>query len=442
MINYFRAFCYLYGMMKRAYWNRDRLIEYQNKRLRKIIKYAYDYVPFYHRKFRKLGIKPVDVKTEKDLNKLPILRKDEIRKNLDEMISKEFTVGDLKMLSTSGSTGQPLFLYMSDREDEFRKAKHLRANISCGQKLRDRWVTITSPRHLEEHMKLQQMLCIYVPTPVSVFSDVTSQLSIIEKKEPDVLDGYSSSLLLLAQEVEKRELVTIRPRFIISGAELIDDSARRYIEKVFDAPVYDQYACIEMERIAWQCPQKMGYHMDADAMLVQFVDENREEISSEKRGEIVCTSFFNYAMPLIRYAVGDMGIPSDEECSCGRTLPLMKAVEGRKDSLLILPNGRVLSPRSFTIAVSTFRLYRYIDQFRVVQRKIDLFEVQIKKRDDTVEEKNMATELEAHLRRMLGINLEEVTFKIRFVEDIPLDKSGKLMIVVSELKRPFDLSKS
>ena len=80
MTNYFRALFYLYGLMKRAYWPRDRLREYQSKKVRRIVRYAYDYVPFYHNRLREEGIKPSEIRTVADLNKLPILRKDEIRK--------------------------------------------------------------------------------------------------------------------------------------------------------------------------------------------------------------------------------------------------------------------------------------------------------------------------------------------------------------------------
>jgi phenylacetate-CoA ligase len=279
------------------------------------------------------------------------------------------------------------------------------------------------------------MLGVYAPIPVSVFNDVTTQVSIIEEMKPDILDGYSSSLFLLAKEVEKRGLEKIRPRFIISGAELIDDSSLKYIGKTFDAPVYDQYACIEMERIAWQCPRKMGYHMDVDTVIVQFVDENGEEVSNGERGEIVCTSLFNFAMPLIRYAVGDIGVSSDEHCSCGRTLPLMKVVEGRKDSLLLLPDGRVISPRAFSIAISMFRLYRYIEQFRVIQRKTGSFEILIKADNSAGDEKTIEIELVSHIKRMLGLEECEVTFDVRFVDEIRLDDSGKFRLIVSELSR-------
>ena len=439
MANYFRAVYYLYSMMKRTYWTRERLIEYQNKKLREILKYAYDHVPFYHKKFREMGIKPGDIKTAKDLNKLPIIRKDEIKKNLNEIVSEEFNIDNLKMLRTSGSTGRPLYFYITGAEDEFRKAKHLRANISCGQKPRDRWVTITSPSHFGETTKLQRMLGVYVPTPLSVFDDTATQVSIIDRLKPDVLDGYSSSLLLLAKEAEKTGIKTIRPKFIIGGAELIEDSSRLFIEKVFDTPFYDQYACVELERLAWQCPEKSGYHMDIDSVVVQFVDEDGKEVSAGKRGEIVCTSLFNHAMPFIRYAVGDVGVASeDTNCPCGRAFPLMKVIEGRKDSLLLLSDGRVLSPIAFIVAMILFRLFNHIDQFRIIQKKIDLFEFRLKMKHNSFDKNTMEKELVRHFRRTLNINANEATFEVNYVEDIPLDNSGKLMTVVSELKQTLE----
>ena len=438
MTNYFRVAYYLYGMMKRAYWDHEKLIEYQNEKLRKIVKYAYDHVPFHHKKLREAGIKPNDIKTAKDLNKLLIVRKDEMKKHLYETVSEDFKIDHLKMLRTSGSTGLPLHFYISGSEDEFRKAKHLRANISCGQKPRDNWVTITSPLHFGEATRLQRMLGIYVPTPVLVFNDVATQISTIEGLKPDILDGYSSSLLLLAKEVEKRGLGTIDPRFIIGGAELIDNSSRRFIEKVFDAPFYDQYACVEMERLAWQCPEKIGYHMDADSVIVQFVDENGEEVSIGERGEIVCTSLFNYAMPFIRYAVGDVGIASNEKCPCGRTPPLMKVVEGRKDSFLFLSDGQVLSPIAFDVAMNMFKFHSHIDRYRIIQRKIDVFEFYIKTHSDSVDEKIMEKELLKHLWRTLKINADQAKFEVKFVENIPLDKTGKLRKVVSELNQTLE----
>lgn len=382
-----------------------------------------------------MRIKPGDIRTVKDLDKVPIVKKDEIRKNFREAVSKNFDVRRLKELRTSGSTGYPLFFYVTKAEDEFRKAKHLRANISCGQKPRDKWVTITSPLHFAETPKLQRLIGLYAVTPLSVFDDVATQVSKIERLSPDILDGYSNSILLLAKEVEKRGLKTIKPKFLITGAELIAKSSREFIEDVFDASLYDQYASVELERMAWQCREKSEYHIDADSVVMQFVDEDGEEVAPGEEGEIVCTSLFNHAMPFIRYALDDIGVLSENtECACGRTFPLMKVMEGRKTSLLSLPGGRVLGPFAFMLAVWTFKHYDCIDLFRIIQKRKDLLVFRLKTKDCGSDEKKIEKELVTHLRRVLSISEDEVAFEIEFVDDIPLDKSGKFKIVVSELE--------
>ena len=433
MTNYFRAAYYLFTLMRHVYWDRQKLKALQEKKLRRIVRYAYDHVPYYRERLRDLGIKPADIRTVEDLNKLPILRKDELRSNLGKMISDEVDIKSLVRLKTSGSTGRPLVLYVSLAEDEFRKAKHLRANISCGQKPRDRWVVISLPTRFESVGKFQRKLGVYAPSFISVFDDTFEQLLSVERMQPDILDGYSSPILLLGKEMEKKGLEKVKPRMIFSGAELIDDYSRRFIEKVFDCPLYDQYAATEFERLAWQCPAKIGYHIDVDATILQFIDENEEEVSVGESGEIVCTSLFNYAMPLIRYAVGDVGVPTDEECSCGRTLPLMKVVEGRKGSFILLPDRRMLSPINFCAAMDLFKMFEYIDRWRVVQKKRDHIEICVKKAGEAVEERILEIELVAHLKKSLNLENSEIAFEVKFVDDIPLDKSGKLMAVTSEL---------
>jgi phenylacetate-CoA ligase len=430
--NYLRTLYYLNMLRRSAFWEEERLLEFQEKKLRAIVSYAYEFVPFYHRKYENAGIEPGDIKKRKDLSKLPILTKDEIRNNLGEMISRDYNVEKLRRLSTSGSTGKPTHLYVSQAESEFRKAKHLRANISVGQRPFDLWAVITAPHHFSEATRLQRALAFYAPRPISVFQSVDSQISILQKWRPDILDGYSSSLAILAKEVGDRGVKSIKPRFVIGGAELIDNVSRKLVEESFSAPFYDQYSSVELERMSWQCREKRGYHIDADAMILQFLDGSGEEVSVGERGEIVCTSLFNTAMPLIRYAIGDVGVQSDESCVCGRTLPLMKVVEGRKDSLLLFPDGRVITPRTFTIAMNEFKFCRYIDQFRLIQKKLDLLEVEIKITNDCPQASLVRNELLSYLQATLNTG-SSITWRVNIVEDIPLDRTGKLMAVVSQL---------
>jgi phenylacetate-CoA ligase len=435
MYDYFRVAYYLGNLLRHTHWSREKLLEYQNLKVREIVKYAYEHVPFYHEKFRQLGLRPEDVKTVEDLKKIPVIERRELQRNADKIISDEFDVTKLKRISTSGSTGQPLFTYITRKEDAFRKAKLLRANIVCGQKPRDKWVVITGPQHQAEKYRLQRFLSIYMPIPISVFDDAATQISEIERIGPDILDGYSSSLLLIAKEAEKKGTETIRPKMIIGGAELIDSSSRKFIEAVFNAPFYDEFACMELERLAWQCEERRHYHIDADSVIMQFLDERGEEVGPGESGEIVCTSLFNYAMPFIRYAVGDVGRASKEsECPCGIHFPLMEVIEGRKDSFIVLPDGRVLSPLVFGWIMEFFKYYPCIEQYRVVQKRIDLFRFIIRKKNSEVDEKVMGAELVEHFRQFLKLGESKVDFEVDFVDEIPLDKSGKLRKIVSELK--------
>jgi len=447
MVNFARLLYYLAGAMRRLYWNKDKLRRYQEKRLRAVIKYAYENVPFYHEKFRKFGLNPDDIKTLEDLSKIPITSKNELRRETPRRLtSVKVDVGDLKVVRTSGSTGNPFRVYLTGAEDDWRKAIYMRANISCGQRPRDRWVAITAPHHFGDITGMQQKIGIFARTNISVFSSLDSQIKIVNEAKPDVLDGYSGSLLLIAREIEKRGsllliareiekrgLKTVNPRIVFGTAELIDDASVKFIENVFNAPFYDQFGCVEVDRTAWQCPEKVGYHMDVDSVIIQFVDSEGNEVSPNERGEIVYTSLFNYAMPLIRYKVGDVGQYQSDECPCGRVLPLMNVLEGRKDSFIVLPNKQLLSPRMFTIAMTMFSRYHDIEGFRVIQRRPDYIEIFVKTRKGYEEQQAFERELKAHIQKMLDLGRLGVSIFVTFVDEIPLNKTGKLNAVISEV---------
>ena len=419
--------------MRQARWNRERLKNHQDKKVREVVRYAYEHVPFYHSKFKRLRLKPEDIKGVEDLKKVPVIRRDELQRNADKLVSDEFDKTGLLAERTSGSTGQPLLVYLTRKEEEFRKAKLLRANISCGQRPRDRWIVITSPIHKSRMSRVQRWLGIFAPITASVFESPESQISLVNKVKPDVLESYSSCLLLMAREMEKTGVEIVGPRLVIGGADLIGDRERRFIEKMFGVPFYDQYSTVEFDALAWQCEERSGYHIDADTVVLQFVDDDGEEVAPGETGEIVCTSLFNHAMPFIRYAVGDMGTPSDEtECSCGRGLPLMKLVEGRKDSLVALPDGRVVLPSVLNTIMGAFRFYSDIYHYRIVQKRVDLMRIFVKVKS-AVNRKVVEDELTAHFRKEL--NVDEVAFEVEFVDEVPLDKGGKLATVVSELEK-------
>jgi phenylacetate-CoA ligase len=410
---------------------KEKLERLQIKSLRGVIENAFDNVPYYNNMFKEHDLRPSDIKKVQDLNKIPVLSKQDIRENLNEMISKDYNMHSLIEYETSGSTGQPLPVYVNKDEDDYRKAKHLRSNIIVGQRLRDKYICVTSPSHYGRVPTILQKIRVFSREFVSVFDDVETQLKKVTEYDPDILAGYSSSLYLLAQQAERTDSTSIRPKFLLGGAELCDEPSRRYTENVFHSPFIDQYAIVELEKVAWQCSNHSEYHLDSDSVIVQFIDKDGEEVSPGERGEIICTSLFNHAMPFIRYSIGDIGIPSNEECDCGITFPTMKIIEGRKDSMLTLPGGLILSPRNFAITVNHFPHIYEVDQWRLIQKKLDYFEIFLKLKEGSMEASKIEEQLRSHMHKMLNMSEDVITFEVNIVEDMQKDRTGKLRAIVS-----------
>ena len=409
---------------------------FQDKRLRRLVRHAYDSVPFYNRVFKQAGVDPHSIKGMEDLAKLPIIKKDEFkRQSPSELVSKDFDIGRLKKVRTSGSSGTPFQIYINGVEDSWRKAIYMRANINCGQRAFDRWVVMTSPHHFHDTTGLQRKLGIFSQTCVSLWDPTEKKIGEIAALKPHILDGYSGSLVLLAKEIARRGSSVIKPRLMFGNAEAIDLESRRYIEKVFGAPYCDQYGSAEVDRASWQCLEREGYHMDVDSVITEFVDEKGEAVIDGESGEVVFTSLFNFAMPFLRFAIGDVGSKSNELCPCGRTLPLMKVVEGRKDSFLTLPGGRIVSPMIFNFAMSTFKYYADIDQYYIRQKKIDFFEVSLKMADGWVSKTDINREFETHMMNFPDFAKGQVRFDVSVVDEIARSPTGKLLSVSSDLKR-------
>ncbi len=435
MRNYVRlAYCFA-SLLRHTRRSRKRLDEYRDKRFRKIVSYAYEHSPFYHTRFRDLQLDPSSIRGIADIRKLPVLSRSELQANAKDLISDEYDLSKLRIARTSGSTGLPFFTYLSEKEYDLRQAKQLRPHYICGHRPRDRWVLICPPEHSGNVSSIQSLFHVYSPIPVSIFDGVSEQAKAINRIIPEVLDGYSSSLLLIAKHVKQTGAVDIRPKMCMSGAELFHPSDRAFVEQVFGVPCFDQYGSEELGRIAWQCEVDGAYHLDFDTLVTEFHSADGEEVSPGEEGQVVCTSLFNYAMPILRYDLGDAAIPcsADEVCECGRAFPLMKMVAGRSEEAIALPDGRVIAPLAIGDSMCEFKFFSDVLQYRFVQKSRESFRVLVKRRLSGVSEDMMGAELVSHLRRTLRLPKSEAELEVEFVEEIPPDKSGKIRKVVSEI---------
>jgi phenylacetate-CoA ligase len=241
----------------------------------------------------------------------------------------------------------------------------------------------------------------------------------------------------LARSVNENKVKGVSPKLVFGTGELVSPSSRKEIEQAFDSKYFDQLSCSEVGRTAWECNEKTGYHINTDSVIMQFVNDQDEEVSSGERGEIIYTSLYNFAMPIIRYRIQDIGIPLEDECTCGVRLPLMKMIEGRHNSFIFFPNGQVVSPWKFIESIKLYLLTDEVKKYKIIQQKKDLIEIQIVKATSEVDEEMIKNWIENNLKTEFSdtqVGLSDIEFKINFVKSIPVSGEGKLNVITSKLK--------
>ena len=421
-----RFLLYLYELRKNSRLEPSSLREKQNRKLRAVLKHAYEKVPFYHKKFRNAGIRLSDIKTVEDLHKVPITTKSEIQQvSFDELIAKNVNRKEYVKRMTSGSTGIPLTVVVDRSVIDFENAMWVRTYFENGMKPWHKMVRITDPRNFKLRQDWYQRIGLMRTKFISIFDNAKTQLSAIEEYEPDVIRGYASSVEILADAFKDNALLEKTP-LIFTSAELLDRRARDVINSAFGTELFDLYVSMEFGLMAWECDERLGYHINADGLVVEFV-KNGELVAPGEEGVVVCTNLFNRVMPLIRYRIGDVGIASDEQCSCGRTLPLMKILEGRTGDYLVALDGRIIPPIAFF--PFPFEDVRGINQFRVIQETRDKLLIVLAVGRNKLREQ-ILEKAERNLKVLFG---EGMRVEFQMVEEIVKDSHGKLRKIISHV---------
>jgi phenylacetate-CoA ligase len=230
-------------------------------------------------------------------------------------------------------------------------------------------------------------------------------------------------MYLLAHTISDADAAFLSPHHIVTWSEKLTPKIRKTVEETFDCPVYDQYGAFECHSMAFECPEKK-MHINADVLIMEFIKDGKP-VSPGERGDIVVTNLWNRAMPFIRYEIGDIGVPSDEVCACGRGLPLMEGLEGRTDDFLVTLSGDVVLPSR---VVPIFFPFEGIDVFQVVQQKKD--EIVIKIVKGTSYNEDTDRKLAEKFEKIFG---EGTQIKIEYVEKIEKMPGGKLRSIVCEV---------
>jgi len=427
------ALRYYYQLRRTQWLAPEHVRALQELRLRALVMHAYRHVPYYRQLFDRLGIRPEDIRTVEDLQRLPVLTKDELRQNLYfDLMSVAHNKRQMLPVTTSGSTGQPLNLYAEKTQLEMRWATTLRNIEWTGYRFGDRQVrlwhsTLGMSRLQVLKERLDAVLCRRRFFPAFEMNEDTigAYVEFLRRKRPTLIDGYAEAFNLIGHYLASRPVNGIRPKGIISSAQTLSAESRAIIEGAFGAKVFDKYGSREFSGIAHECEAHQGHHVNGESYIVEIVRDGKP-VRPGETGEVLVTDLTNRCVPLIRYALGDLATAADERCACGRGLPLIGSIQGRVQAIIIGTNGCFLPGTFFAHLLKDYG--HIIKQFQVVQERLGAIDFNVVK-GPRFSERSLDKIL-ALFRRHLGDDMET---HVHYVEQIALVRTGKHRHSVSKL---------
>lgn len=407
----------------------SELIYYQKVRYKKLIDFAINNSEFYRNTISAID----DVSNLDNIRKLPILDKETLRRNIDQVVVK--TAEKLEKAKTGGTTGKALEVKNFERNSQERFAflDDFRSRFGYQLGKKTAWFSgkaLLTQRDIKRK-RFWKTDPLYHVRYYSTFhikeSFIKYYLEDIIKFRPEYLVGFPSTMLEVAKfglrngySYPKNSI-----RAVFPTAETMTEESRCFIETFFNTKIYNQYASSEGAPFIFEC-EKGNLHLELQSGVFEVLDENDMPARS---GRLVVTSFTNEGTPLIRYDIGDSIILEDDHklCTCGNNNPLVKEIIGRVDDYLYSPeNGKI----NLGNVSNTLKDTKGIIRFQGVQDQLDKIELKIVV-DSELYSKHEERIFIKNWRDRIGNGMELV---VKYVDNIPVEKSGKYRIIKNNIK--------
>ncbi|MDD3589538.1 MAG: hypothetical protein PHO46_04615 [Thermoguttaceae bacterium] len=406
----------------------DELREFNFERRKEILFYAYENSIYYRRRFNDLGFSPNDVQKEEDWNLVPILTKQNVRDYFDEIQASSIPRSRVFIRTTGGSTGVPLKT-LGDRSSShhalgWRARKWWGVPILCDYVACGRSPEKTS--FLGRLKKWPIYVCVLNASCMTEES-CSAFVQKVREIKPLMFYGYAGGISQFAQFCLDNKIEFNNFSAIVTTSSPISFVQKEFIEKALNAPVYDQYGCVEINWLALQCQRRGGLHINSDERHIEFLSENNQtQVPVGALGNITVTDFGNRVFPLIRYQMGDMGKAMAGQCECGLPFPLMESVRGRVSDSLFFPNGTVIAGEYATTLFDAFP--EAVKAFQVYQKADYSVELRIVPNLNHVNSQNQIEQVRQKFQQLIG----STPLTVVSVSEIPHDR-GKTRFVISEV---------
>lgn len=420
------------------WWTPERLVQEQFRQLAHVVSHAHRTVPFYRRRFEELGIEPSHLASPEGWRQLPLLSRRDIQLAGDLLHSSETpkTHGHVSQTQTSGSTSQPVRTLGTELAGFFWRAMTLREHFWHRRDFRESFAAIRytgdtealPPDGRRSDNWGSATVGLFATGPaflLNVRSSLEEQTHWLERVNPGYLLGYPSVLLGIAELFERRGRTLPRLRELRTFGEILEPECRAACQRVFGVKIVDMYSSQEVGYLALQCPENEHYHVMSENVLVEVLNDQGQPCQAGETGRLVVSTLHNFAMPLLRYDIGDyaeVGPP----CSCGRGLPTLSRILGRQRNLLVMPNGE----RRWPIFDAGERPEDLppIYQFQIIQRSLSKVEINVVRDADFSPQE--ADIVKRYVQQMLGHPFDVM---IRRVDAIPRSRTGKFEDFISEV---------
>jgi phenylacetate-CoA ligase len=410
-------------------WSAAEIETYQNEKLRALIRYAYENVPYYRDRWKSLKLSPEDIRCREDLLKLPVLTKEDVRANFGRLVSQRANRSPLIFRHTSGTTGKALHFYVTKEAIAFQWAvwwRHrLRFGVSPGA-----WhanftgkrvvpLAQNAPPYWRWNRPMHQALVtMHHLTPAKIGSVV----EFLNSQPFEFYSGYPSIVHMLALHAMEAGLtLDSLPRAVFTGAENMLDFQRREIKKFTGAILSDQYGCSEGCGNASQCPEFV-YHEDFEFGIVEGADLQ----PGNPAKSILCTGFAVNEFPFIRYEVGDTAAWQEDgkPCRCGRNSRILLRIEGRRDDYVITPEGTRIMRFDYV-----FKDLLNAKEVQIVQVRLGEITVRVVRRPGY--SANDELTIDREIKRWISPTLK---VQFEYVPEIEREQNGKFRAVLSKLE--------
>ncbi|HUR95571.1 MAG TPA: hypothetical protein VMY76_13360 [Gemmatimonadales bacterium] len=303
-----------------------------------------------------------------DLGRLPLLDRHVIaRHGLDAFLIDG--AEGLFPVVTSGSTGTPGRFLRSRAEESDYSARWWRVYRAYGCGMRDPQVNVATAQKRDRSgpiARLRQLGVLPRVERLDAHAPPEHVVQRIKAVHPPMLTGYAGAIEALAEHVVATGAQLPQPRAVFCTAMEVTEHCLEVTEAAFSAPAVEVYVTNEFGVIAWACPIRRGLlHVNDDAFILEVVDPEGRPVPPGELGEVVVTSLSLYAMPLIRYRMGDMARRVAERCACGRGLGLMTRVQGRTAHAIRRSNGAVITTPVITSMLGRARADEWVRGFQV-----------------------------------------------------------------------------